>query len=110
MKIPIEELKKVLPKEKKHDHLNHSTRDEDADGGWCDTCQETFNNPTLPVIAYNQAIRDCLEEMSKVDLEMLSEERLSNIIWNIRSRMGAVRMTANEYAKAIRRELGLEDR
>jgi len=48
----------VLAKKKDHPHLNHSTRDEDGDGGWCDDCQTTFEKPTLFTAGYNQALED----------------------------------------------------
>lgn len=46
--------KELVPKKKEHIHLRHTTRDEDEEGGWCDTCQDTFEVSTLFCAGYNK--------------------------------------------------------
>lgn len=41
------------PPRKEHPHLDHNTRDEDNEGGWCDTCQDTFEGNTGFVAGWN---------------------------------------------------------
>ena len=36
-----------LPEETKNPHEGHSTRGEDGEFGWCDTCQASFEGSTL---------------------------------------------------------------
>lgn len=46
------------PKERKHKCLHHSTRDEDDGGGWCDTCQDTYEGSTCLIYGYNRALKE----------------------------------------------------
>ena len=65
-KSEIEKLfLEMLPKEKTHPHLNHSTRDEDNDGGWCDTCQTTFEISTQYLAGFNSAIQEMRAKLEK---------------------------------------------
>ena len=68
-----EKLSGVFPEKKIHKCLEHSIRDEDGEGGWCDTCQDTSEGSTLIRYGANQMREECLtwmmgmvEELGKI--------------------------------------------
>lgn len=60
-----QEILKRLPKEETHPHLHHSTRDEDNETGWCDTCNDTFEKPTLLIAGKNAMLKQVKQGLTK---------------------------------------------
>jgi hypothetical protein len=60
-------IESCIPTKREHKCLSHSTRDEDGELGWCDTCQRSFDGSTLSVFGWNNAIREMQKNLGVQD-------------------------------------------